>query len=75
MRMPQWAALAAATAVLAMTSGAQAEDGKGITQPELNYQAGTSPLANEPMYQSTNPKAPKMTQAEFEKARDRKSVV
>lgn len=69
MRMPQWAALAAAAAAMAMTSGARAEDGKGITQPELNYQAGTSPLANEPMYQSTNPKAPKMTQAEFEKAR------
>jgi mono/diheme cytochrome c family protein len=34
-----------------------------------NYQAGTSPLAGEPMYQSTNPKAPPMTQAEFDKAR------
>jgi mono/diheme cytochrome c family protein len=28
-----------------------------------------SPLAGEPMYQSTNPKAPPMTQAEFDKAR------
>ncbi|HEX5310183.1 MAG TPA: cytochrome D1 domain-containing protein [Aquabacterium sp.] len=35
----------------------------------MNYQAGTSPLANEPMYQSSNPKAPAMTQAEFDKAR------
>ncbi|MDE2594733.1 MAG: c-type cytochrome [Burkholderiales bacterium] len=43
---------------------------KGVTQPEMNYQAGTSPLADEPMYQSTNPKAPKMTQAEFDKARN-----
>jgi nitrite reductase (NO-forming)/hydroxylamine reductase len=40
-----------------------------VTQPEANYQAGTSPLANEPMYQSTNPKAPKMTQAEFDLGR------
>ena len=42
---------------------------KGVTEPELKYQAGSSPLADQPMYQSTNPKAPAMTQAEFEKAR------
>ncbi|MGZ8260203.1 MAG: cytochrome D1 domain-containing protein, partial [Caldimonas sp.] len=37
-----------------------------VTKPEANYQAGASPLVNEPMYQSTNPKSPPMTQAEFE---------
>ena len=40
-----------------------------VTKPEANYQAGSSPLVNEPMYQSANPKAPKMTQAEFDLGR------
>ncbi|MFO1342378.1 MAG: cytochrome D1 domain-containing protein [Burkholderiales bacterium] len=35
----------------------------------MKYQAGSSPLATEPMYQATNPKAPPMTQAEFDVAR------
>ncbi|MBL8362747.1 MAG: c-type cytochrome [Rubrivivax sp.] len=48
---------------------ATAQDKKQITEPELKYQAGASPLANEPMYQATNPKAPPMTQAEFDVAR------
>ncbi|MFO1340265.1 MAG: cytochrome D1 domain-containing protein [Burkholderiaceae bacterium] len=62
-------ALAAFLAATFAAAVAQAEDKKNISQPEMNYQAGTSPLANEPMYQSTNPKAPAMTQAEFELAR------
>ena len=57
----------AAAAMVAAT--AMAQSGKGVTQPEMNYQAGSSPLADVPMYQSTNPKAPKMTQAEFDRAR------
>lgn len=57
----------AIAALLATT--AHAEDKKSLTQPEVNYQAGASPLAAEPMYQSTNPKAPAMTQAEFEAGR------
>jgi nitrite reductase (NO-forming)/hydroxylamine reductase len=44
-------------------------DKMGVSQPEVNYQAGGSPLADTPMYQSTNPKAPAMTQAEFELGR------
>ena len=64
-RLSRLAALVLAS--LALTAFAQ--DKKAITQPELNYQAGTSPLANEPMYQSSNPKAPPMTQAEFDQAR------
>jgi nitrite reductase (NO-forming) / hydroxylamine reductase len=39
---------------------------KHLTSPEAAYQAGGSPLAEQPMYQSTNPKAPPMTQAEFD---------
>jgi len=58
----------ALAAFAALGGLAQAAE-KGMTQPEMNYQAGTSPLANEAMYQSTNPKAPPMTQAEFDKAR------
>jgi len=42
---------------------------KGVTEPEIRYQAGTSPLANEPMVQSSNPKAPPMTVAEFDQGR------
>ncbi len=60
------------TAALLITMGAfsahaQGTQNKmGVTEPEVNYQAGSSPLANEPMYQSSNPKAPPMTQAEFD---------
>ena len=62
----QHLALAALTLACA---GAMAQAGKGVSQPELNYQAGGSPLVSEPMHQSNNPKAPPMTAAEFEKAR------
>ena len=60
------------SAAILMTLGfaAYAEEPKhDVTQPEVNYQAGTSPLATEPMYQSTNPKAPPMTLAEFDLGR------
>lgn len=56
-------ALAAATLV---GTGAMAQEKPGVTAPEMNYQAASSPLAGEPMVQSSNPKAPPMTQAEFE---------
>ncbi len=59
----------AALALAALAVSAFAQDKKGVTAPEMNYQAGTSPLVNEPMVQSTNPKAPPMTQAEFDVAR------
>ncbi|WP_284617913.1 nitrite reductase [Aquabacterium humicola] len=39
------------------------------TEPEIKYQGAASPLAGEPMHQATNPKAPPMTQAEFDRAR------
>ena len=61
---------AAALAIAALSGlGLHAQDKKAVTQPEVNYQAGASPLAAEAMYQSTNPKAPPMTQAEFDLAR------
>ena len=40
-----------------------------ITPAEQNYLGAPSPLATEPMHQTSNPKAPPMTQAEFDKAR------
>ncbi|MBE2295156.1 MAG: nitrite reductase [Phycisphaerales bacterium] len=42
---------------------------KGVTEAEVQYQAASSPLANEPMHQNIDPKAPPMTEAEFTKAR------
>jgi nitrite reductase (NO-forming)/hydroxylamine reductase len=48
---------------------AMAQDKKDVSPAEMNYQAGTSPLGDVPMYQSANPKAPKMTQAEFDLGR------
>ena len=48
---------------------AHAQDKKPVSPAEMNYQAGTSPLGEVPMYQSANPKAPKMTQTEFELGR------
>ncbi|MDT7838716.1 cytochrome D1 domain-containing protein [Aquabacterium sp. OR-4] len=46
-----------------------AQDKKAVTPAEMNYQAGASPLGAEPMVQSSHPKAPPMTQAEFDRAR------
>jgi len=58
--------IAAALLIAAAPLYSSAQDKKGVTEPELKYQAGASPLANESMYQSSNPKAPPMTQAEFD---------
>ena len=61
--------IAAALLPLALAQ-AFAEDGKKNVSPaEVQYQAGGSPLANVEMYQDINPKAPPMTKAEFDKAR------
>ncbi len=59
----------AALLAAAISLSATAQDKKPVTESELKYQAGSSPLAGEPMYQSTNPKSPPMTQAEFERGR------
>ncbi|MFO1228540.1 MAG: cytochrome D1 domain-containing protein [Roseateles sp.] len=42
---------------------------KEHSDTQIKYHAGPSSLADVPMYQATNPKAPAMTQAEFDKAR------
>ncbi|MBT9508049.1 nitrite reductase [Rhodoferax sp.] len=68
MKVPRLSSVAAVL-LTSLAIAALAQDKKGVTQPEMNYQAGTSPLASEPMVQSTNPKAPPMTQAEFDAAR------
>ncbi len=40
-----------------------------VTEPEIRYQAGGSPLAQEEMMAAVNPKSPPMTKVEFDKAR------
>ncbi|WP_313071444.1 cytochrome D1 domain-containing protein [Melaminivora sp.] len=62
-------ARATALALSTLALAAMAQHEKDVSKTELNYQAGSSPLADVPMYQSSNPKAPKMTQAEFDRAR------
>ena len=42
---------------------------KGVTEAEVKYQAGSSPMAGVEMHQNINPKAPPMTKEEFIKAR------
>ena len=70
MKVPCLTRLAGVALLVLGGLAAHAQEQKhDVTQPEINYQAGTSPLAGEPMYQSTNPKAPPMTQAEFELGR------
>jgi nitrite reductase (NO-forming) / hydroxylamine reductase len=61
----------AALSLAAGTALAQqpAPQHKEITGPETAYQAGASPLAGVEMYQDINPKAPQMSKAEFDKAR------
>ena len=67
---PRFAVISVAALALLASLHAQAQDAKkSVTPAEVNYQAGASPLASEPMYQSSNPKAPPMTQAEFEQGR------
>ncbi|HRL37002.1 MAG TPA: nitrite reductase, partial [Ottowia beijingensis] len=65
------AMLLGAAAAHAQQAPAAAADGhKGqVTPAEQKYQGAPSPLASEPMHQATNPKAPPMTQAEFDRAR------
>jgi nitrite reductase (NO-forming)/hydroxylamine reductase len=73
-RTARLAALALSTLALAALAQAPATapasaPHKALTQPEVGYQGAPSPLAQEPMVQSTNPKAPPMTMAEFDVGR------
>jgi nitrite reductase (NO-forming)/hydroxylamine reductase len=54
---------------LAQQPAQQPAQKKEITQPETAYQAGSSPLGAVDMYQDINPKAPQMSKAEFDRAR------
>jgi nitrite reductase (NO-forming)/hydroxylamine reductase len=66
------AMLLASSLAMAQTAGAPAQPGGPTTAtnaPEAKYQGAASPLASEPMHQTSNPKAPPMTQAEFDRAR------
>jgi nitrite reductase (NO-forming)/hydroxylamine reductase len=55
---------------LAASAQAPADAGKKDVLPaDVKYHSGPSPLANVPMVESRNPKAPPMTQAEFDVAR------
>ncbi|MBI5109773.1 MAG: c-type cytochrome [Rhodocyclales bacterium] len=42
----------------------------GVTATEMQYQAGDSPLGKVEMHQNVNPKAPPMTKAEFDQAKE-----
>jgi nitrite reductase (NO-forming) / hydroxylamine reductase len=66
-----WKTGAIAVALLPLAlSQAFAEEAKTTTSaPEAKYQSAGSPLADVEMYQDINPKAPAMTKAEFDKAR------
>ena len=64
--------LAATAMSLALGSaiGQPTQPGRApVTEPEIRYQAGGSPLGTEEMYQDVNPKAPPMTKTEFDRAR------
>ena len=62
-------AVAAVFAHAAQPDAKQQPQRAPVTQPELRYQAGGSPLGKEEMHQDINPKAPKMSQQEFDRAR------
>jgi nitrite reductase (NO-forming)/hydroxylamine reductase len=62
-------ALAALPLAVSLALAESPADKKGVTEAEVKYQAGGSPLAGEAMHQNINPKAPQMTAAEFSKAR------
>ena len=49
---------------------AQDQAKPGVTDTEMKYQAGDSPLGKVEMHQNINPKAPPMTKAEFEQAKE-----
>ena len=59
----------AAVVLATFALGASAQEQKGVSEAEKNYQAGTSPLTTTPMVQSTNAKAPPMSLVVFEAAR------
>ncbi|MGB7540618.1 MAG: cytochrome D1 domain-containing protein [Burkholderiales bacterium] len=73
-RLPGALALAAMSLALSAAYAQQAAPEpqaphREVPPAEIRYQAGGSPLAQEEMHQDINPKAPPMTKAEFDRAR------
>jgi nitrite reductase (NO-forming)/hydroxylamine reductase len=71
MQHMRWIRHAAVLAALplALTAAWAEETHKDVSPAEMKYQAGGSPLGDVEMYQDINPKAPSMSKAEFDKAR------
>ncbi|WP_269807782.1 nitrite reductase [Parazoarcus communis] len=71
MQHMRWIRHAAVLAALplALTAAWAEETHKDVSPAEMKYQAGGSPLGEVEMYQDINPKAPSMSKAEFDKAR------
>jgi nitrite reductase (NO-forming)/hydroxylamine reductase len=70
----QWIAAIAAAGMFAITVGQaraadEKEDESHMTEPEMEYQAGGSPLADQDMHQDINPDAPEMSASEFIRGR------
>ncbi len=65
-----WMTLAALPLTIGMAWGAETA-GHEIGRSETIYESsGGSPLGNEPMHQNINPKAPPMTEAEFNRGKE-----
>lgn len=65
----QWRKQSMALAALPLAVGLAFADQATKDKADVQYHAAGSPLANVEMYQDINPKAPPMTKAEFDKAR------
>lgn len=63
------AALPLALSIASVSSAQEKKHEKMHGTADMKYQAGGSPLAGEAMHHNINPKAPPMTQAEFETAK------
>jgi len=69
-RLERAAGLAVLPLAVALAWAQPTQPGRApVTEPEIRYQAGGSPLAQEEMHQDVNPKAPPMSKAEFDRAR------
>ncbi|CAB1370189.1 nitrite reductase [Denitratisoma oestradiolicum] len=58
-----------AVSVITLPTLAQEQAKPGVSDVDIKYQAGDSPLGKVEMHQNINPKAPPMTKAEFEQAK------
>ena len=67
----EWIAAAAVIGMFGLTvsyvRADEKSDDEHMTEPEKEYQAGGSPLAEEEMHHDINPQAPKMSAEEFKR--------